>query len=506
MDGLNESFGLTLGSGLAGSDLALSDFLRALRVPAGTADAAAIARRLEAEPDFGTRPFARLVEELSGPADRNAVLVSEVVRQFGAASLHRLLLRLDEAERRRVAARGSKSLSSAALIPLLVAMAAALSIPLSQPFLELIQKLATAAQTGDGLVRDRAEDAFRGLALHLVERWSVKESGTRSSIAPEPSRVLALALESGAVGTVVWSAFREQTLTEPGVLTLVEMVTRAEDSRAKRALTGRLATPARLTALLREGEIDFAAVDLMIAHLDRDADAPLLDALVSAPGRGTRRALMDRLVRLGPDIAPHVLQRLNDQRWFVVRNMITLLRETEADVPASALDPLLTHGDARVRREVLQLRMEREDTRAGALTVAVADRDKGVLRTALQAARGGLPAGAVTVLARRVADADFPPEFRVMSLYLLGRTREPAARDALLAFAAGGRTLFGKPKLAHKSPEMLAALSGLARSWSADAGARGLLDVAAKSKDEQILNALRAVGSDDGASDGGDRT
>ncbi|HEX6694317.1 MAG TPA: hypothetical protein VF035_06480 [Longimicrobiales bacterium] len=506
MDGLNDSFGLTLGNGLAGSDLALSDFLRALRVAGGDAsDAAVIARRLEAEPDFGTRPFARLVEELSGPADRNAPLVSEVVRSYGADALQRLLLRLDEAERRRLAARGSKALSPAALIPLLQATAGALSIVLSQPLLELTQKLAAAAQTTDAAVRDRAADAFRGLSLHLVERWSVKESLTKSSIAPEPSRVLALSLETGAVGTVVWSAFREQSLTEPGVRTLVEMVTQAEDSAAKRALTARLATPARLAALLREGEIDFAAVDLMIAHLDREAVGPLLDALVNAQGRGTRRALMDRLVRLGPDIASQVLNRLGDARWFVVRNMISLLRETEADVPASALDPFVTHNDARVRREVLQLRMEREDTRAAALTAAVRDHDKSVLRTALQTARGGLPAAAVAILAQRVAEPDFPPEFRVMSLYLLGRTRDPAARTALLSFAGGGRSLFGKAKLAPKSPEMLAALSGLARSWPTDPHARDLLDVAAKSKDDQILNALRAVGTDDGRGDGGVR-
>jgi hypothetical protein len=42
---------------------------------------------------------------------------------------------------------------------------------------------------------------------------------------------------------------------------------------------------------------------------------------------------------------------------------------------------------------------------------------------------------------------------------------------------------------------MLAALSGLNRSWTTDRRARELLDLAARSKDEQILNALHAVSS-----------
>ena len=82
--------------------------------------------------------------------------------------------------------------------------------------------------------------------------------------------------------------------------------------------------------------------------------------------------------------------------------MISLLRETDAGVAPAALDPFVTHGDARVRREVLQLRMEKADTRDAALTSAIGDHDKSVLRTALQAARAGLPSRAVTVLAERV--------------------------------------------------------------------------------------------------------
>ena len=53
----------------------------------------------------------------------------------------------------------------------------------------------------------------------------------------------------------------------------------------------------------------------------------------------------------------------------------------------------------------------------------------------------------------------------------------------------GGTSLFGKPKLADKSPEMLIALSGLARAWPNDRRAGPLLAAARESKDREIASA-----------------
>jgi len=109
------------------------------------------------------------------------------------------------------------------------------------------------------------------------------------------------------------------------------------------------------------------------------------------------------------------------------------------------------------------------------------------------AARDGLPDVAVPVLAKRILDQDFPPEFRVPSIQLLGRSKSVLALDALLKFVVGGSTLLGKPKLAAKSPEMLAAVKGLARTWPAERRAKVLLELAAASKDSQIIAAAEAV-------------
>jgi hypothetical protein len=51
----------------------------------------------------------------------------------------------------------------------------------------------------------------------------------------------------------------------------------------------------------------------------------------------------------------------------------------------------------------------------------------------------------------------------------------------------------GKPRLADKSPEVLAALQTLARSWSADARAQELLQLAARAKDPELRTAVGAA-------------
>jgi hypothetical protein len=96
------------------------------------------------------------------------------------------------------------------------------------------------------------------------------------------------------------------------------------------------------------------------------------------------------------------------------------------------------------------------------------------------------------VLIRRLAMADFPPELRVPMLQLLGQSASVLAVDPLVRFAQGGRTLFGKPKLAPRSPEMLAALASLAGRWRQDRRVAPLLAVAANSSDPDIVAA--AVG------------
>jgi hypothetical protein len=403
----------------------------------------------------------------------------------------------------------SHVLTVPALAKISFAASAAYERPLSIPMRELLKKLATAASlpAPDG---PAAEAAFRetiGTRLKVaapgalaVTRSAAGNSTARQMkrvpgrVTPEADRLIHLALETGAEGDLLWIAVAE--MAEQGrVRELLENVKRAPAAATAAAVMRRLATPPALSLVLAEDPLDLELLDMLLQAMGIAAAKPMLEVLAESRSRATRRAVLERLATLGPDVAPLVEARLRDTRWFVVRNMLVLLREAGCKLSMHIVGKFLTHADARIRREALQLLMANPETADDALVAGLKDPDRSVLRAALQAARSRLPEAAVPALAQRVvSDVAFPPEFRVMAVHILGRTSSSLALDALLAFAQAGKSFLGRPKLANKSPEMLAALGGLARTWSRDRRAKALLDVAVRSRDPQITSAARASG------------
>lgn len=522
MHGLHDSFGLAPDAGAhTRFDQVWAEYCARIGVPpAERASAAAVSRAVAqsaASADLLRASISVLLQfadgvGVDGAADRLVPFISGVMARLPPDAAERIVSGMEVPERKRFVRATVPVLGTAAVLIVVRATAASYNAPLSAPLRRLLVKLRSEADTLDAELGARANQAFRSLVLHLEASWSATAISTgtesydsmfgerqerrRTRVTPEPLRVIQLSLESGAMGNVVWTAVGEQAQDDAGMRELLNLIKQAPaGSQAAALITGQIGTPARLTMLLREEPVDFEAVGALASSMGTAAVRPLLDELVEAKHRGTRRAIMDRLVKLGAGICPYVAERLDDRRWYVARNMVALLREAGCGTGQLSLDPLRSHEDARVRREVLQLDLETGDRRDEALTAALRDTDRNVLRSALQAARTRLPAAAVTVLASRVMESTYPPEFRVMSLFLLGRSASPQALETLLAYAQGGRTLLGKPKLAPKSAEMLAALGGLARSGSSDRRVAVLLDLARRSGDEQILNALQASGA-----------
>jgi hypothetical protein len=62
----------------------------------------------------------------------------------------------------------------------------------------------------------------------------------------------------------------------------------------------------------------------------------------------------------------------------------------------------------------------------------------------------------------------------------------------LLSLVNGGTTWLGKPKLAVRSPVVLASLRALSGAWASDAEAKRLLDLARHSSDPEFRQAVQA--------------
>jgi hypothetical protein len=124
-----------------------------------------------------------------------------------------------------------------------------------------------------------------------------------------------------------------------------------------------------------------------------------------------------------------------------------------------------------------------------ALLGALSDPDPRMVRLGLTAALDKCPPSAVQFLTRVAQDASRTSELRVLAIKVLGRARTPAALTTLVRLVDGGTNWLGRPRLAGRSLELLAALMALATGWADDRQARALLALAAVSTDPDVRNA-----------------
>ncbi len=104
----------------------------------------------------------------------------------------------------------------------------------------------------------------------------------------------------------------------------------------------------------RQDEPERTTIDhLLVMCEDRSVDI-MLDALVDAEDASVRRRLFNVLVYFGDRIREKVEARLNDPRWFAVRQMVALLGALGGEGSLDALERAYMHEDIRVKKEVLK--------------------------------------------------------------------------------------------------------------------------------------------------------
>ncbi|MGH7469626.1 MAG: hypothetical protein ACRENP_16885 [Longimicrobiales bacterium] len=422
----------------------------------------------------------------------------------------------EETERKRLLHAATDVISPGALQTLALAASELHEQRASAQLATLLSKLELRSGRAGNDLRSTADAAYRALLHQLIEVWAAPRAELHwqrpaqvaryraapgappPEVVPEPERVVQMAFESGALGPLVWVALLEFT-EDNGLRRVLGMLKAApEHSSSAERIGQHFATPARLSVLLREVVVDFEAVDTLLRHLKLAATETLLEELVNSNSRVTRRGILDRLASLGPDIEPFIIPRLHDDRWFALRNMLHLLNEAGCPVSRVPLQLYQSHSDPRVRREVALLLLKDPQSRERGLTIALRDTDPSTLGLALRAAKSGLPDDAVPILARRVTDPDFPPEFRLPALQLIGRSRSEQAVEALVGFALTTTNAGDQPKLAAPSPELLAVLKALGQGWRNDRRAQAVLALAAASKDDQIRAAGESRGEEAG--------
>lgn len=135
------------------------------------------------------------------------------------------------------------------------------------------------------------------------------------------------------------------------------------------------------------GQEDTGVGEYILRALGKAAVVPLINALVTEKDRTGRRRLLDILVAIGDPVIPFAVKMLDDQRWYVVRNMVTILGGVASPEALRAMGRLAADPDNRIRREAV--RALARVTVAGAedvLLTFLADRDPSVRLMAVSTA------------------------------------------------------------------------------------------------------------------------
>jgi hypothetical protein len=491
----------------------------------GAPDAATLAHAIDGhapEPGYAravTRRLLALAREArsSGGAEARAVSqqLSDLVMSLKPETLRRLLaLGPDPAEREQLTLEMARAMPVTAVLELVRASAEASQQTISHSLLRILAKLAAHAESGTPEVQ--ADDALRDMVRELLADWALKDPnpsgysemlegfarpGGIGAAAPraarrdetaEPLRLVQMALELGATGEPVIAAV--DTLVEqheiPAVLDLLFQAPPGDPTAE--VVWSRLPARDELRRILDQDEPDPALVERLLRRLGIEGAEPLLDALAESDSRTTRRRLLTWLVQLGPEVGPLIMARLDSSQWYVLRNILVLLGGIEPWPAEFSPAVYLAHADARVRREALKLALRVPRLRDQGICTGLTDADDLILRTALGAALDSCPAEAAPLLIDQLEARGQAADVRVQVVRVLGTLRTPAARDCLVRRALARRRWLPGRRLASKSPELVAAISGLAARWASDPVAADVLRLAARSADPEIRAASGA--------------
>lgn len=109
-----------------------------------------------------------------------------------------------------------------------------------------------------------------------------------------------------------------------------------------------------LVGLTTWGKSKYDDVTRLIRTIGEPFIEVLLDRLAVEDTLSLRRFIMDRILEFGHRARRPMVLRLSDGRWFLLRNLIIMLRQLNDETIVEHVRPLLRHSHPRVRQEALR--------------------------------------------------------------------------------------------------------------------------------------------------------
>jgi len=198
---------------------------------------------------------------------------------------------------------------------------------------------------------------------------------------------------------------------------------------------------ARLGATREEGDRD--RLVQITSGLGKEMALALSDALVEARDRYQRRSFLGALSAQGSLALEMARDMVEDPRWFVVRNGVSLLGEAGGEEAVSHLTGPLANSDARVRRETVLALAKVGGADAEQLLLGMLDDSEPEVRAMVCRAVGTLRVQKALRPLLQILEKDQDEDVQVECLQALGKLGDPGAVPLIEKRGLGG--LFSRP-------------------------------------------------------------
>ncbi|KAB0669692.1 hypothetical protein F6V30_12905 [Oryzomonas sagensis] len=116
-----------------------------------------------------------------------------------------------------------------------------------------------------------------------------------------------------------------------------------------------------LNGLTTWGKSRFEDIRLLVETIGTPFIGPLLDSLAEEENMSLRRFMMDCLLEFGPAAKESILVRLDDQRWYYLRNLLIMLRSLDDPEIVPHIRPLVMNRNPKVRQDALRTLLSYND-------------------------------------------------------------------------------------------------------------------------------------------------
>jgi HEAT repeat protein len=177
----------------------------------------------------------------------------------------------------------------------------------------------------------------------------------------------------------------------------------------------------------------------------------LIDLLAEEQDAARRRMLVDILSEVAREDAEPLTARLNDSRWYLVRNIVIVLRHTGDRDAIRKIRPVLSYSDHRVRLEALRGLAMLGDEAVPFFETALGDDHASVRQTAIALLGTHATDSAELLLVGALDRRGLELSEKQRVLELLSERTGPTARAALEQLARKRFSLSSSTRILRRS-------------------------------------------------------